>query len=130
VETATTQPDAGLRFHYDKIVRAGQAQVVGTLGHNNFGYVMPDPRVAEQVADGGHLPICQQCHEDVRSVGNAIPQTVDPSENFVISGAGDGDVPTDNPRYQTFPHESQNQFFLVEAADSLCLNCHDPANLP
>jgi predicted CXXCH cytochrome family protein len=37
---------------------------------------------------------------------------------------------TDNPRFQNFPHETENPQLLVETDDDLCLNCHTPANLP
>jgi len=36
----------------------------------------------------------------------------------------DGWAEGDNPRYQVFPHESDNPSFLVETDDDLCLNCH------
>ncbi len=32
--------------------------------------------------------------------------------------------PGGNPRFQNFPHETQNAHFLVETNDDLCLNCH------
>lgn len=91
--------------------------VLGTLGHNNFGYVMPDPRTQLQE---GHAPICQQCHEDARNVGDQpayrgqIDDTAQPSELF---------SPT-NPAFGSFPHESPNPGLLVEEYDDLCLNCH------
>jgi hypothetical protein len=36
----------------------------------------------------------------------------------------DGASASGNPRFQNFPHETQNEHLLVETADDLCLNCH------
>lgn len=95
----------------------------GTLGGNNFGYVMPYPRSSQQ---SGHSPICQQCHEDARSVGDETttsPFQIVPGEEFRVT-APDGANAADNPRFQVFPHESENPGFRIERGDDLCLNCH------
>ncbi|MBA4371144.1 MAG: hypothetical protein C0418_06170 [Coriobacteriaceae bacterium] len=97
----------------------------GTLGANNFGYVLPDPRT---VGQGAHRPICQQCHEDARNVGDKVFGQISsgtPTETFVVT-TNDGKQPGDNPRFQTFPHESPNSALLVETDDDLCTNCHTP----
>lgn len=113
-------------FDYDNVARVDGVDLLttsmGTLGGSNFGYTMPATRTAEQ---SGHAPICQQCHEDSRDVGDVTQGTIDASEVFTITGV-DGTVVTDNPRFQTFPHESENSYFLVEEDDDLCLNCHVP----
>lgn len=121
-------------FDYEHVVRVTGVNTSATettlksLGYSNFGYVMPLPRSTEQ---DGHYPICQQCHEDARGVGNdpAQKQRISTlngySEAFTITQA-DGNASTNNPRFQTFPHESANKRFLVESGDSLCLNCHVP----
>ncbi|HZL04390.1 MAG TPA: cytochrome c3 family protein [Coriobacteriia bacterium] len=120
---STTSP-----YTYDNVVRVAgvetTATVLGSLGRNNFGYVMPvNPRSKLQ---SGHSPICQQCHEDARRVGDVIPQQLETTELFSIV-ATDGSVEPDNPRFQTFPHESPNEGFLIEQpANGLCLNCHQP----
>ncbi|MHB1340749.1 MAG: hypothetical protein ACYCX5_03205 [Coriobacteriia bacterium] len=121
-KATTTTP-----FYYENIARVTgtntQATELGTLGRNNFGYVMPDgPRTAQQ---GAHYPICQQCHEDVRSLGDVSPQVIAPAETYSVTTT-DGTTPTNNPRFQVFPHESQNVAFLIETDDDLCLNCHAP----
>ncbi len=85
------------------------------LGGSNFGYVMPYPRTAQQ---GVHKPICQQCHEDARSVGS-------PGAAVAFSST----TPT-NPLVYSFPHQSSNPNFLVEDHDDLCFNCHPIAQLP
>ncbi len=113
-------------FYYENVARVtGTGQFttnLGTLGQNNFGYVMPFPRTAQQ---SGHRPICQQCHEDVRNVGDTTYGTIVAGE--VYNGAStDGTPTTGNPRFQVFPHESQNPYFLLETEDDLCTNCHDP----
>lgn len=95
-------------------------ETTGTLGYNNNGYVMPDPRTPLQQ---GHGPICQQCHEDARHVGDVTSRTVDPSEAFKVTSP-DGGAESDNPRFQVFPHESDKPSFLIETDDDLCLNCH------
>jgi predicted CXXCH cytochrome family protein len=114
---------------------------MGPLGGSNFGYVMPDLGGGVRTpAQAGHKPICQQCHEDARSVGNAVTGTggsmetsaqgtISASEVFRVNEPDSADASgTDgnNPRFQTFPHEGQNPDFLVETGDSLCLNCHLP----
>jgi hypothetical protein len=114
---------------YDHLIRMasdamGSATVNGSLGGSNRGYVMTNATVT-WLADRGSGPICQQCHEDSRNVGqmdgtgaNAQPAA------FTITNL-DGLGVTDNPRFQVFPHESENRRFLVETDDNLCYgNCH------
>lgn len=112
-------------FYYDNVVRVTSTLTttteMGTLGRNNFGYVMPDPRGGLQ---DGHYPICQQCHEDARSVGDEEPQQIYPVTEVYSVSATDGANAADNPRFQVFPHESQVARFLIESDDDLCLNCH------
>lgn len=101
----------------------------------NRGYLMPYPRTAEQE---GHGPICQQCHEDSRSVGelvgdgsvaDAVPAIVAFGDGVDWDGSGWIDSwEYDNPPFQNFPHETLNARMLVEPDDDLCLNCH-PKNL-
>ena len=115
---------------YDRVVRLDSddptgVTVVDTLALTNRGYLMPYPRTAEQ---GTHKPICQQCHEDTRSVGTLTGVTGD-AEAFVITTV-DGQTDTDNPRFQNFPHETVNPNMLVETHDDLCLNCHPITQLP
>ncbi len=95
---------------------------MGQLGGSNFGYVLPHPRSALQA---GHGPVCQQCHEDARSVGDDLttPFEVKPAEVFRVS-APDGADAADSPRFQTFPHESDVKGMVIESEDDLCLNCH------
>lgn len=121
-------------FDYSNVVRVAGVDTtttdaaLGPLGGDNFGYVMPVPRAALQA---GHYPLCQQCHEDARHVGDdpALPQGISTqngfNEDFTITTA-DGATATDNPRFQVFPHESANARLLVEIEDDLCLNCHVP----
>jgi len=91
------------------------AAAKGSLGGSNFGYVM-------QPGAGRQYPICQQCHEDARNVGDAVPfQISSTTESFTVNADGVGGG---NPRFQNFPHESQNVKFLIETGDDLCLNCH------
>lgn len=93
----------------------------------NRGFLMPYPRTAEQT---GHYPICQQCHEDSRSVGTlSVDGSTADAEPFTITHE-DGTVASDNPRFQNFPHEAENGRFLVETADDLCMNCHPTGSLP
>jgi hypothetical protein len=123
----TTSP-----FYYNWVARVSGVNTstvtTGTLGANNFGYVMPDfgPPTHRAPLQRGHAPICQQCHEDARNVGDT-GQWIAPAELFSIT-ATDGAVVADNPRFQVFPHESQNRGLLIEdvavSIDDLCLNCH------
>jgi len=129
VEAATTYTGPGSAFTYESVARltgaGASTTTLGSLGRNNFGYVMPDPRTAEQ---SGHEPICQQCHEDARNVGDVTLRTVDATEVFKITDVdglpSDPVVNSDNPRFQVFPHESENDAFLIETDNDLCLNCH------
>lgn len=121
VETETAD------FSYSNIVRVDGVNttdtVMGPLGGNNFGYVMPYPRSAQQAGRGA---ICQQCHEDARSVGDETttsPTQIAPAEVFAVTAA-DGANAADNPRFQVFPHEGENPGFRLERGDDLCLNCH------
>jgi len=117
--------------YYDRVVRVSGPNTIsvewGSLGASNRGYVMP---TATASPPGRQFPICQQCHEDARSVGNdpARRQQISTlggfNEEFQITAA-DGAVATDNPRFQVFPHESANPRLLIETGNSLCLNCHD-----
>jgi len=69
-------------------------------------------------------PLCQQCHYSARNVEAA-------SVIATIDGRSVTSIPsTDNPRWQNFPHESENFNFLVESKDDLCLNCHPTSSLP
>ncbi|TDB38167.1 MAG: hypothetical protein D9V44_09030 [Actinobacteria bacterium] len=106
--------------------------VLGTLAGSNRGYLMPWPRTAQQT---GHAPICQQCHEDSRMVGSlSADGTQGDAAPYTIT-TPDGWTDGDNPRFQNFPHETQNYRMLVEATstayyDDLCLNCHPVVSLP
>lgn len=132
VDCSATNADP---FYYDRIAAVttetsllttittlGRQGSVPTMTFSNRGFVMPSPRTAEQA---GHAPICQQCHEDSRAVGE--PGDV---EHAQVTGYGDGNTATDNPRFQTFPHETENPSMLVETYDDLCTNCHPVSSLP
>lgn len=104
----------------------------------NRGYLMPYPRTAQQ---SGHAPICQQCHEDSRSVGvlasdgltaDAQATSISAADAVVWSSATNTWTAsvTDNPQFQNFPHETVNANLLVEEADDLCINCHPTGALP
>ncbi|PKQ38524.1 MAG: hypothetical protein CVT59_00030 [Actinobacteria bacterium HGW-Actinobacteria-1] len=103
-----------------------------TLGFSNQGYLMPYPRTAQQA---GHAPICQQCHEDARSVGSLSTTGTQALVTPFLVTMPDGVETSSNPRFQNFPHESTNYRMLVEAGatqqlDDLCLNCHPTSQLP
>jgi hypothetical protein len=106
---------------YDSTAVAGTR---GPLGGSNLGYVVPP--------GDDRRPICQQCHEDSRSIANDMdnPLSVRTSlgEQFSVFADGGSDEPTGNPIFQNFPHETVNVSMLVEPRDSLCLNCHDVAS--
>ncbi|MDO8950247.1 MAG: hypothetical protein Q8S43_02725 [Actinomycetota bacterium] len=114
----------------------GAAGINTQFSSYNRAYLMPFPRTGAQA---GHLPICQQCHEDERYVGDltASGTQATPSESTAtfLPVGGDGRNAADNPRFQNFPHEAQGFRMLVEAdttaqTDDLCLNCHPQAGLP
>jgi hypothetical protein len=93
---------------------------------------MPYPRTEDQ---SGHAPICQQCHEDSRSIGTLEELSPgvyggDAADAIIAINSADGFVSSDNPRFQNFPHETLNNRMLVENDDDLCLNCHPMSQLP
>ncbi len=104
----------------------------------NRGYLMPYPRTPQQ---SGHYPICQQCHEDSRSVGTLVGDGSIGDAEAATIWSGDGVQwssgsatwtarPSDNPYLQNFPHETVNAYMLVENDDDLCTNCHPMGQLP
>lgn len=102
----------------------------------NRGFLMPWPRTFQQ---GTHKPICQQCHEDSRSVGSldatgtigdATTASIDTADGLMWNGSAWVVSATDNPKIQNFPHETANTWMLVENNDDLCLNCHPQGQLP
>ncbi|GAV32088.1 hypothetical protein emb_1c0642 [Coriobacteriaceae bacterium EMTCatB1] len=107
----------------------------------NRGFLMPWPRTPQRQ---GHAPICQQCHEDTRyvgelvgdgSAGDAATATISAADNLYWNGSAWVPASTDNPRFQNFPHETLGYRMLVEAtttaySDDLCLNCHPVSQLP
>lgn len=93
--------------------------VMGSLGGTNRGYLMPDPRTSQQ---GTHGPLCQQCHSDTRSTVGTMTGSAAGAQPFSVSL--DGTVAATYPRFQNFPHETENAELLVETGDSLCANCH------
>lgn len=121
-------------WYYNKVnilsgVNTTSSVITSGLGQSNFGYLMPvNQTTGARIGTQGY-PICQQCHEDARNVGNqvlfAITTPAVPAETFQVSST-DGTQTADNPRFQNFPHESLNPNFLIETGDSLCLNCHLP----
>jgi hypothetical protein len=105
------------------------ATALGALGGSNRGYLMPYPRSEGTNGQAGRGPICQQCHEDSRSVGTLQDSGLAAAAAFAILQL-DGLSEADNPRFQTFPHEGTNPRFVVETNDDLCLNCHTMGQLP
>ncbi len=120
----STYMGVGSPFYYQRVAvlttETSLLTTLGPLGGANRGYLMPRPRTIEQT---GHAPICQQCHEDKRSV--EVSPTPPYVAYFSITSA-DGSSSTDNPRFQVFPHEGENAAFQVETGEDLCLNCHPP----
>jgi hypothetical protein len=95
---------------------------------DNRAFLMPDPRTPQQA---GHYPICQQCHEDSRAVGDLTAAGGLAAPFVVTPGALADQYPvTDNPRFQNFPLETANSKMLVETDDDLCANCHLAEKLP
>jgi predicted CXXCH cytochrome family protein len=119
-------------FYYERVARLATdtptgTTVFGTIGLTNRGYLMPMPRTVQQA---GHNPICQQCHEDSRFVGTVATSGAPADAATWTVTSMDGNAVTDNPRFQNFPHETQNPRFLIEVNDDLCTNCHAPGALP
>ena len=155
VDSTSTHADP---FHYNNVaVLASEdptsVTTTGTLGgilgtglihdwpadvdpSGNRGFLMPYPRTLLQ---SGHAPICQQCHEDSRYVGELVGDGSigDATATVVLQGDAvswtttwTSTVGYDNPAFQNFPHETVNENMLVEEDDGLCMNCHPPVALP
>lgn len=110
-----------------------------TVSGRNRGFLMPYPRTTGIGGQDGHYPMCQQCHEDSRDAGTLVGDgstadaagfSVPYGDSVGWSGSAWVTTTADNPRFQNFPHETQNAYMLVETADNLCLNCHPAAQLP
>ncbi|MDA3936400.1 MAG: hypothetical protein PF636_05975 [Actinomycetota bacterium] len=131
VETsASASPDAA--FNYSNVAAlasdlpTASTEMTGVAAgypttRTGRAFLMPFPRTPEQT---GHSPICQQCHEDSRSVGELVGDGSVGDANPTVITTVDGTTVTDNPRFQNFPHETENTFMLLEQGDDLCLNCH------
>jgi len=163
VESAVTYPAEASRFIYRRlaVLDSGGATfgtVIGQLGgedavnliHDpavagvvanttgNRRFLMPWPRSVGATGQSGHKPICQQCHEDSRDVGDlaangsatAVPFNVAYADSMTWNGSAWVASATSNPRFQNFPHETENALLLIENADDLCLNCHPSMQLP
>lgn len=111
-----------------------RATVLGQMGFNNRGFLMPYPRTTGAGGQAGHLPICQQCHADPRNPGvlnnDGTAQATMYSVTAPSWGVPDGANAADNPRFQVFPHEATSTAMLVQQNDDLCLNCHPAGQLP
>jgi hypothetical protein len=108
--------------------------VLGQMGFNNRGYLMPYPRTTGAGGQAGHLPMCQQCHADPRFPGTLNNDGTAQAAAYTVTtpsfGTPDGGTVTDNPRFQIFPHESTSTAMLIQQNDDLCLNCHPAGQLP
>jgi len=106
-------------YAYDNVVvRSAYNSTVASaapssLGGSNLGYV------ASSTVDPA--PICQQCHEDARHVGDVQRFAVTTAESFTVNADGVGGG---NPQYQNFPHETLGANLLIEQDPDLCTNCH------
>jgi hypothetical protein len=109
-----------------------QSSVWMEADYHSSPWLMTYPR---SPLHSGHAPICQQCHEDKRNCGTLS------SDGTTASVVQDGVWTTEidgfennawvtNPRFQNFPHETENTSMLVETGDDLCLNCHPTGVLP
>lgn len=100
--------------------------------YHSSPWLMTYPR---STLHAGHAPICQQCHEDKRDcgdvsadglTGNVVPERVWGQEADGV----EMNTFVSNPRFQNFPHETEDPTLLVESGDDLCLNCHPMGQLP
>ncbi|MHB1136118.1 MAG: cytochrome c3 family protein [Coriobacteriia bacterium] len=123
--TSTVLPTS---YSYDSL----DDPVAVGIGRTNGTYLMaPVDASGDGRVEARRAPMCQQCHEDARTM----------TEPFQGDYAHRGD-PTDpdfnpyfdpapiNPEFLTFPHQTTNEYFLVETGDDLCMNCHGVAELP
>ena len=122
-----------LHVYFDPRHPIPRTSVLHEVRHENSPWLMAYPR---SPLHAGHAPICQQCHEDTRECGelSADGTTVTVVSEGVYGLDADG-LPQSwtkitNPRFQNFPHETENANMLVETGDNLCLNCHPSGVLP
>jgi predicted CXXCH cytochrome family protein len=132
------------RFHYNNVPVVTGVETTqtawGPLGGSNRGYVMP--HVPGEMrgfygAQQGVGPLCQQCHEDAREVGGVLDGSpvLLSGQEFNVTGYEPDTGAGDNPRFQVFPHESDQPGFRVTrgdpdepAVDGFCLRCHVPGS--
>lgn len=103
------------------------------MGRTNGAYLMsPVPASGDGRVEARRDPLCQQCHEDARTVTDPFhgdyvhrdaPPPGDPWYNPYLP------APV-NPEFLTFPHQTTNANLLLETDDDLCMNCHDVTTLP
>jgi len=108
-------------------------QVATGIGRTNGAYLMdPVPASGDGRVDARRDPMCQQCHEDARTVTQPF------QGDYLHRGITDPDDPKYNPylpapvnpEFLSFPHQTTNANLLVEIDDDLCTNCHDVTTLP
>lgn len=110
------------QYYYNNVERLTSVESTetepGSLGQSNLGYLMPDDPNRTEARPG---PICQQCHEDAR---DAYQEFSIMQPDGLPDDGGGGSL--DNPRFQTFPHESNLGGLLISPSqnDALCKNCH------
>lgn len=124
--TSTVLPTS---YSYDSDI----TPIATGIGRTNGAYLMsPVPAGADGRVEARRDPMCQQCHEDSRSVTGPF------QSDYTYRGVTDpGDpwynpyLPAPiNPEFLTFPHQTTNANLLVETDDDLCMNCHAIATLP
>jgi len=94
------------------------------MGRTNGGYIMaPAAEDGDGRVETRRDPMCQQCHEDARTVTETF------SADYTYRGTDPWNTPI-NPEFVTFPHQTTNASMLVETYDDLCLNCHPTSGLP
>lgn len=109
---AVSQADQGLNWH----ATVAQPNSMNTTHQAGWS----------REATSGWKPECQQCHYNTRNNTGGLKGVESP---YSVTDR-DGLTTSDNPRWGTFPHESQGVNFLVETGDDLCLNCHATNALP
>jgi hypothetical protein len=135
--TATAAPSTAYVYRNAPILASDlvtNSTVLGQLGATNKGFLMPYPRTTGDGGQSGHFPLCQQCHADPRYPGVLNADGTAQAATYITTaptfGQPDGGTATDNPLFQTFPHEATSTAMLVQQNDALCLDCHPPGQLP
>ena len=121
--------DSADAFTYSNVAKLSAdasttATVLGPLGGDNRGYLMPERHRRRPRGPPSRETTCPSVSSVTRTAASWGRWLAMRRRRRAFLATLDGSNPSGSPRFQNFPHETQNAHFLVETNDNLCLNCH------